>query len=97
MIFCGLFVVNRIQMGRGAHSIDGVRNLIQNLKNDGKTLSQIAKIVGCSKTKVHFAINFKRKSKKRGRKRATTTKFDQLLVRKSNTNPFLLSEKLKLE
>lgn len=49
------------------------------------------------KKKVFSACHFQNKAETRGRKRATSRKFDQLLVRQSRKNPFSSSEELKRE
>lgn len=84
-------------MGRIAHSTDVERRIIQNLKDKGKSMSEIAQLMNCSKKKVYSAIHFQAKQEKRGRKRKTSEKFDKLLIRQSKKNPFLSSEDLKRE
>lgn len=82
-------------MGRGTNCTVQEREIIKKLKNDGLSMSQIAEFMNCSKKKVFSAVHFKPTEEKRGRKRATSKKFDQLLIRESKKNPFLSSEDLK--
>lgn len=51
----------------------------------------------CSKTKVFNAIHSKKSHETRGRKRKTSARFDQRLVRLSKNNPFMSSSSLKNE
>lgn len=57
-------------------------------------MSQIAKLMDCSK-KIFQRFFMQVKSETSVRKRETTTRFDQRLIRKSQCYPFRSSEELK--
>lgn len=82
-------------MGRGGHCTPAEREVIKKLRQEGKTIRAIAKIMQCSTKKVFSAVHFEKTTEKRGRKRATTRKFDGLLTRTSKKYPFLSSKDLK--
>ena len=50
-------------MGRGAHSTQAEKDFILSLKNNGKSMCEIAKILKCSKNKAFNAIHAKKDMK----------------------------------
>lgn len=84
-------------MGRGVHSTQSEKDFILNLKKNGKSIREIAKILKCSRNKVFNAIHAKKIHETRGRKRKTSGRLDQLIVRMSKKNPFKSSSEIKNE
>jgi Transposase. len=82
-------------VGKSTHCSDEERRLIQNLRDEGKSIGNIAKLINRSKCMVHQALQPVRPSDNRGRPRKTTAAFDRLLVRKSKADPFAGSVALK--
>lgn len=88
-------------MGRGAHCSEDQRKIIINLKNDGKRISEISKLIKCSRGLVRNAIKQYEQSGttknkiKKGRNRITTRKVDRIIVRMSKNDPFLTSSQIK--
>lgn len=82
-------------MGRRAHCTEAEGKVIKNLRNEGKTMDEIANLLNCSKKKVFNAIHAVVKEETRGRKRKTSSRFDKLLIRKCKIEPFLSSKDLQ--
>jgi len=71
-------------MGRGVHCTAPERQIIKKLSDEGKSMTEIAELMNCSKKKVFSAVHYIDKKENRGRKRATTKRFDDILARISN-------------
>lgn len=84
-------------MGRGKHCSEEKRELIQKLRNQGKTYREIKEIVGCSDQMIANALSFKKKSETRGRKRKTSTVDDRRIVRYSKATPSASSKQIQKE
>lgn len=84
-----------VNMGKSTDCTPEERRIIKNLRDDGKTLSEIARIIGRSKTLVHGALKPKNTRAKRGRPRKTTESCDRRLIRKVKADPFISSAKLQ--
>ena len=84
-------------MGKASNCTETERRVIESLRNEGKSLADIARLVKRSKTLVFRALKPVTVALRRGRRRKTTVAFDRLLVRKIKANPFLSSAELKRE
>jgi len=82
-------------MGRGVHCTAPERHIIKQLSDEGKSMTKIAQLINCSKKKVFSAVNYIDIKKNRGRKRATTKRFDDILARTIKKDPFLTAKELK--
>ena len=82
-------------MGRGLDCTEQERKIIQTFHKEGKCISIIADLLKCSKKKVFSAIHYKHSNNKRGRKRKTSKRFDDLLIRTAKIHPFYTSKDLK--
>jgi len=71
------------------------RHLIKKLSDEGKSTSKIAELMNCSKKKVFSAVHYMDKKENRGKKRATTKWFDDILVRTIKKYPFLTAKELR--
>ena len=83
-------------MGRGVHCTESEKKFILKLNSDGLSIRKIVQIMKCSITKVFNAIHSKKSHETRGRKRKTSGRFDQRLVRLSKNNPFMSSSSLNM-
>lgn len=72
------------------------KGIIARLRKHGKSLANIARIVGRSKTAVFQALKPEKVLSRRGRPRKTTSRFDRLLSQKVKANPFLSCSELKV-
>lgn len=84
-----------LKMGRRKHCTLSEKEIILKFYEQGKSMGDISKLMNCSKTKIFNAIHQTVKPETRGRKRKTTARFDQLLVRKCKKDPFRSSKDLK--
>ncbi len=75
-------------MGKASNCTETERRVIESLRNEGKSLADIARLVKRSKTLVFRALKPVTVALRRGRRRKTTVAFDRLLVRKIKANPF---------
>jgi len=82
-------------MGRGVHCTAPERQIIKKLSDEGKSMTEIAELMNCSKKKVFSAVHYIDKKENRGRKRATTKRFDDILARTVKKDPFLTAKELK--
>lgn len=82
-------------MGRGKHCTEEKRNLIKNLRNEGKTYREIKKIMSCSDQMIANALRYTEKGETRGRKRKTTPIDDRRIVRFSKVDPSASSKKIQ--
>lgn len=84
-------------MGRGKHCTPEERTIILTLKNEGKSLRQIAKIVNCSKKMVENALKPQKIRQNLGQPRKTTAHEDRQIIRISKSDPFKSSKDIKSE
>ena len=84
-----------LTMGRGVHTTDAEKKVILKLKADGLSIKKISQVMNCSKNKVFNAVHSNKIIETRGRKRKTSARFDQLLIRYSKINPFTSANSLK--
>lgn len=104
---CSTFYVNNItefchniarkgkKMSRGKHCTEEKRNLIQNLRRQGKTYKEIEILAECSPTVIANALKWQPKPELRGRKRTTTQRDDQNIIRLAKKDPLMSSRKIK--
>ena len=85
-------VVLMARMERGVHCTDVGRELIKNLKNEGKPMAEIAKFMKCSTKKYfpQFILNQKVKSVAESAKPPKCS--TSFLLENQKKNPFLSSE-----
>lgn len=88
--------VSFARMGKGVNCTPAERRIIESLRNEGKSLAEIARVIKRSKTLVFNALKPVKNDLKRGRRRKTTATFDRLLARKVKANPFVTSTELKV-
>ena len=70
-------------MDPGTHCSIDERGIVRTLKHEGKSMSQITDLMKCSQKKLFSTCPFSNKEETRGRKRATSHKFEKLLIRLS--------------
>ena len=88
--------VNSATMGKAATCISSERRIIESLRNEGKSLVEIARLIQRSKTLVFNALKPVQDTLERGKRRKTTARFDRWLTRKVEANPFVTSTELKM-
>lgn len=81
-------------MGKAANLTPREKEIIKSLRNEGKSLADIARLVKRSKTAVYHALLPVNVALRRGRPRKTTARFDRLLEIKVKSSPFLSSAEL---
>lgn len=84
-------------MGRNIHCSSEEKSVIKTLRNLGKTIREIAEIVGCSKNMVCNALKLNKTEENRGGKRKTTPKTDRRIVKLVKSDPFKSSQDVKNE
>ena len=89
-------LVNSATMGKAANCTSSERRIIESLRNEGKSLAEIARLIKRSKTLVSNALKPVKDTLERGRRRKNTAGFDRWLTRKVKANPFVTSTELKM-
>lgn len=84
-------------MGRAKHCSEEKRNIIVNLRKQGKTYTEIQKIVNCSPTMICNAMKYKNKPESRGRKKKTSASEDRRIIRFSKNDPTASSNQIQRE
>lgn len=84
-------------MGRNKHCSAELRSIVQGLREEGKSLRAIAKIISCSLGMVVNALKEKKNGETRGRKRKTSSHTDLRIVRCAKKNPFITSAEIKTD
>lgn len=84
-------------MGRSIHCTAAERITILILRKEGKSLREIARIVGRSKKLVENALKVQPVDENRGARRKTTCYTDRQIVRVSKNDPFKSSTEIKTE
>lgn len=82
-------------MGRGKHCSDENKSTIKNLRENGFSMGQIAKYIGCSKTMVANALKPKPLVERRGRPKVTTPLIERRIEREAKTDPKIGSNGIK--
>lgn len=82
-------------MGRAKHCSNDEKKIALKLKSEGKSISEIARILSRSRNMVLNALKIKNLVEKRGRIRKTTKKEDALIVRTAKKEPFMTSSEIK--
>ena len=88
-------------MGRGKHGTEVFRGQVQAFRDLGLNNSEIARSLGCSRTKVINAINLFNDNgsvsnkKRKSRERKTTPRDDAAIARIFKLNPFVGAPKIK--
>jgi transposase len=84
-------------MGRAKHCNNEEREIALRLKSEGKSISEIARILARSRNMVLNALKAKNGIDNRGRIRKTSKKEDVLIVRTAKKVPFMTSKEIKME
>lgn len=82
-------------MGRGKHCTPEKRDLIKKLSSQGKSYSEIRKLLQCSNKMIINALRYELKVESRGRKRILSPLMVKRLVRTSKKDPFMPATELK--
>lgn len=82
-------------MGRAKHCSEEKRDIIQNLRKQGKTYREIKDMLGCSDQMISNAIKYEKRPEMRGRKRKTSSVDDRRIVRYSKEDPSASSKKIQ--
>lgn len=90
-----------VKMGKKSSCTPDIRKIILNLKNQGTTISEIAKNIGRSRKMVRNAINYQEKYKtceavqRKKRPKKTTGMEDRIITNYARKNPFIRSSEIK--
>lgn len=84
-------------MGRNHHCTEDEKKIVQTMRNQGKSLREIAKSIGRSLHFVQNALSKKQKRETRGRPKKTSPETDRRIVLMVKKDPFISSKAISAE